>query len=503
MRSELDVLLDKVEDPILRADIRSQIERVRGKRTFGLVFESHLPERVRLPEHPIRIGVKVAYRDDQNSPVFQVRAVKGKTVTMRKVRNPDGSRLSVGQAAEVVEQTAKTVDLVVAADFGEPVFPGFRRIGSVDRGGEKPAHVVIKGENHHVLEALQFTHAGKVDCVYIDPPYNSGARDWKYDNNYVDENDAYRHSKWLAFMERRLRLAKQLLNPNQSVLIVTIDEKEYLRLGLLLEQIFPGSNIQMITLVINPKGTARYNEFSRVDEYAFFVFIGEVKLKSTGSDMLTGRDYASESDVRWRGLARTGRKGLRSNNPGSWYPIFLNKSDYSLHSIGDAIGKDVKESSAVVPDGTIAVWPPSKNGHQYSWSTVPETLRRIHAKGGFKTGRINPSKGSYPFYYLSSNAFEKIEKGEMKVVGRGPSNELLVEFSEGSKSAAPRTVWNQVAHDAGSHGTSLLDRFIPGRKFPFPKSLYAVEDALRFFLSDKPNAIILDFLEVPGPQLTP
>ncbi|HEV2800552.1 MAG TPA: hypothetical protein VGW12_08650 [Pyrinomonadaceae bacterium] len=239
-----------------------------------------------------------------------------------------------------------------------------------------------------------------------------------------------------------------------------IDEKEYLRLGLLLEQIFKGCTVQMTTIVINPKGTGRPNEFSRVDEYAFFVFIGGVRLQSIGSDMLTDRDYASESDVRWRGLARTGRKGLRSNNPGSWYPIFLNKSDFSIHSIGDVIDKDVHELTVKAPKGTIPVWPLTKDGHQYSWSTIPETLRSIHAKGGFKTGRVNPEKGSYPFYYLSSRAFEKIAKGEIIVTGRGPANELIIEFAAGSKSAAPRSVWNQVAHDAGSHGTSLLQRLI-------------------------------------------
>jgi len=381
MRSELDVLLDKIGDPILRADIHSQVERLRAKRSFGLVFESHVPERVRLPEHPIRVGVKVAYRNNADSPAFEVLAIRGEVITLRKVRNSDGSVLSTVQAAEVNNETASVGTLVVIADFGEPVFPGLRHLGSIELGGKKPTHVVIKGENHHVLEALQFTHAGKIDCVYIDPPYNSRARDWKYDNNYVDENDAYRHSKWLAFMERRLALVKKLLNPDDSVLIVTIDEKEYLRLGLLLEQVFPGCTIQMTAIVINPKGTARYNEFSRVEEYAFFVFIGGAKLHSTGSDMLTGRDYAAETDVRWRGLARTGRKGLRSNNPGSWYPIFLNKSDFSIHSIGDAIAKDVKESTVKVPRGTIPVWPPTKDGHQYSWSTVPETLRSIHAKG--------------------------------------------------------------------------------------------------------------------------
>ena len=235
-----------------------------------------------------------------------------------------------------------------------------------------------------------------------------------------------------------------------------------------------------------------------MEEYVFFVFIGAAKLQSVGSDMLTTRDYASEKDVRWRGLARTGRKGLRPNNPGSWYPIFLNKSDCSIHSIGDAIPKGVDESTINLPRGTIAVWPPTTDGHQYSWSTVPETLRAIHAKGGLKTGRVNKQKDAFPLYYLSSGAFDKIDKGEIVVVGRGPQNELIIEFVEGSKSAAPRSVWNQVAHDAGSHGTSLLQRFIPGRKFPFPKSLYAVEDALRFVVKNKPQAIVLDFFGGSG-----
>jgi adenine-specific DNA-methyltransferase len=125
-------------------------------------------------------------------------------------------------------------------------------------------------------------------------------------------------------------------------------------------------------------------------------------------------------------------------------------------------------------------------------------LRKIHAKGGFKTGRVDPKKGSYPFYYLSSGTFDKISKGEIVVVGRGPANELIIEFAERSKSAAPRSVWNQVAHDAGSYGTSLLQRLIPGRRFPFPKSLYAVEDAIRFFLKDKPKAVVLDFFGGSG-----
>ena len=91
----------------------------------------------------------------------------------------------------------------------------------------------------------------------IDPPYNTGAKDWKYNNDYVEEDDDYRHSKWLSFMERRLLVAKELLNPEDSVLIVTIDEKEYLRLGMLLEQTFPEGRITMVTSSINAAGATR------------------------------------------------------------------------------------------------------------------------------------------------------------------------------------------------------------------------------------------------------
>ncbi len=258
MADELDGLLGRVEDPALRADLRVLIDRIRAKRTFGLVFESHLPERVRLPEHPVRAASKVALRDKPAGATYQVVRVRGDKASIRKIRHPDGTQLPAPDEADAANEDRAVDTLVVIADFGEPIYPGLRRLSSVDRGGDKPAHVVIKGENHHVLEALQFTHAGKVDCIYIDPPYNTGARDWKYDNNYVDDTDAYRHSKWLAFMERRLLLARELLNPERSVLICAIDEKEYLRLGLLLEQTFPEALIQMVsTLSIRQEAPGR------------------------------------------------------------------------------------------------------------------------------------------------------------------------------------------------------------------------------------------------------
>src|SRR5262249_57015772 len=99
-----------------------------------------------------------------------------------------------------VIQSRKLVDLVVVAEFRDPIYPGLRSSGGVESGEDRPHHIVVNGENYHVLEALTFTCFGTVDCIYIDPPYNSRDKQWKYNNDYVDSDDDYRHSKWLAMM---------------------------------------------------------------------------------------------------------------------------------------------------------------------------------------------------------------------------------------------------------------------------------------------------------------
>jgi len=451
---------------------------------------------VELPGRPVRKGDKV-----------RVLPLRGSTEKgdqrlwkMRSLERENGKRVAQVEllnANELQRQQVPVEDLVVVAEFQDYIYPGLVSTGKVERGGNKPYHTVINGENFHALEALTFTHRGKIDAIYIDPPYNTGARDWKYNNNYVEGEDLYRHSKWLAFMERRLKIAKELLRPEKSVLIATVDEKEYLRFGLLLEQTFPEADIQMISSVINPKGTARANEFARVDEYIFFVKIGETSISRWNWDMLTTRDYAEDQEVRWRGLARTGRKGLRSHNPGSWYPIYVKQDGSGIHSMGETVLPGEDEPTEA-PAGTVAIWPPTSNSHQYSWSVVPDTLRLLMGKGAVKTGRIDLKKKSVPIYYLSFNQLAAIESGQLEVAGKTEDSALIVRYANGSRAAAPRTVWNMTSHDAGSHGTSLLRAIMPDRRFPFPKSLYAVEDALRFFIKDRSDAIVLDFFSGSG-----
>ena len=498
--SAIHDLIAQVGDSRLRERLAAEWANASKEKKFGLVFEDHLPELLPLHGAKPHKGDLVCRRQGALKDVWQIKTIHAGVATCVKPSNEAHPSEPTRAAAEPVQFPLD--ELLVVREFGEPIFPALVPVDTVSNGpADAPWHTLIEADNYHALQLLDYLYAGQVDCIYIDPPYNTGARDWKYNNDYVDGNDGWRHSKWLAFMERRLLIAKRLLNPAASVLIVTIDEKEVLHLGILLEQIFPGCKVQKTTIVINPKGTARYNEFSRVEEYAYFVFIGDVKICPFGSDLLTSRDYSNETHVRWRGLARTGRKGLRSNNPGSWYPIFLRTSDYTIHSIGDALPEGVDDETVVAPEGTIAVWPPSKSGKQYSWGTIPATLRQIWQKGGFKTGIVKPDKKQFPFYYISSGLFQKIESGQICVLGRGAQNELLLQYTEGQKQAMPRAVWNRVEYDAGSHGTGVLQTILGDASFPFPKSIYAVRDSIRLFTEKKKDALILDFFAGSGTTL--
>ena len=238
----------KAKDPAFGSELEREFRTLASRRSFGLNFERHRPESVELPGRPIRKGDKVRIVPPRGS------LAKGDQSLWRVLGTEatNGSRLAQIErlsADTPLRQEVSIEELVVVAEFRDYIYPGLVSTGKVERGGNKPFHTIINSENFHALEALTFTHRGKIDAIYIDPPYNTGAKDWKYNNDYVEAEDLYRHSKWLAFIERRLQVAKELLNPASSVLIATIDEKEYLRLGLLLEQTFPDAEIQMITSV--------------------------------------------------------------------------------------------------------------------------------------------------------------------------------------------------------------------------------------------------------------
>lgn len=227
MTSPLKLLLEQVEDPKLRSQLTERFAELERGRSFGLTFEEHADEAVRIPGARVTRKTTVQPVSEPGPRVYSVRRITDGIATI--VRASEDPR------------EVPVADLVVARKLGDPVYMGLTPTGEIRRGGDKPAHMIIEGENYHALQTLLYTHEAKVDVIYIDPPYNTGAGDWIYNDRYVGDTDAYRHSKWLSFMDKRLRLAKRLLTPT-GVIIVAIDDNEHHRLRVLMDDVFGEKN---------------------------------------------------------------------------------------------------------------------------------------------------------------------------------------------------------------------------------------------------------------------
>lgn len=392
----------KAKDAKIGTDLEREFRALSSRLPFGLNFERHRPEAVELPLRPIRKGDKVRVLPERGS----TRKGDQRLWLVTKIGKESGRKEAVLELPDTAESQAQTValdDLIVVAEFKDTIYPGLVSTDKVTRGGDKPCHTVINGENYHVLKALTYTHRGKVDAIYIDPPYNTGAKDWKYNNDYVEGDDLYRHSKWLAMMERRLLIARQLLNPANSVLIVTIDEKEYLRLGLLLEQVFPEAQIEMITTVISAKGVARFGQFSRVEEFIFFARIGKSTVQLGEQNMLDESRSATAQigkDIDWLGLRRREPTAKRGARPNQFYPIFVDTKTGHIESIGEPITDDVDRLKVKTPKGTFAVWPLRPNGGEGLWGITPETAKRYLKDGYIRARNYKPEFEQVAIHYL-------------------------------------------------------------------------------------------------------
>ncbi|MDQ0636358.1 adenine-specific DNA-methyltransferase [Arthrobacter pascens] len=538
MANTLSLLLDRVRslDPDLASRLSREIE-VRSK-GVGLVFENHEPEAVALPSLNVKVHNRVA--------ILPPRGIDPEALSSsRKKADRDavdplwGTIWTVSQmttdAAQLVngpdgfDETIDwpIADLVVMALFREPIYPGLTSTdGKVERGGDKPFHTVINAENFHALELLTYTHQGRVDAIYIDPPYNTRARDWKYNNDYVDPDDDDKHSKWLAFMDRRLRLARKLLNPKQSVLIVTIDEKEYLRLGLLLEQVFSDARIRMISTLINPKGVGVIEGFKRVDEYVYVVRLGAQGVKAStkvplGSKALGGiekddetatidsfgeRDQAEDISqprigLDWQTFRRrdlASARGTKKGGPRQFYPIYVNAATGTIEAVGDPLAHSMPREGAPHRPGCVSVFPIREDGTEMNWATTgPSFLDRLE-KGYARAGRATPGKPQpYVIQYLKTGSIKAIEEERAVVEGFNPDGSVIAHY-QAEMSKSPPTQWNLRSHNAEHYGTKIVRSLLPGRTFPYPKSLFAVEDILRLFVGNKPDALILDFFSGSG-----
>ena len=487
--SVISDLIEKVNDPDLRARLSEEVARMQKQKKFGLVFEEHLPEATPLYDAAISVGALVSLKDKEFKEFFRVKQMKGETLVCER-EDDSHERVELNKG-----------DVVAVAMFGQPIYPCLKPMDAVKNAPDSDLwHTLIEADNYHALQLLVYLYGGMVDCIYIDPPYNTGDKSWKYNNNYVDNSDSFRHSKWLSMMKKRLVLAKKLLNPKDSVLIVTIDEKEYLRLGCLLEELFPAANIQMISSVINPAGVSRGGEFARTDEYLFIVMLGNMAPQALPlSDDWRGKIKGGYKDkLRWNGLMRSGTNARREDRPNLFYPIYVSNDGLHINKIGDSIPLNQNRDEVESQIDSVTIWPIRSDGSEGNWQISQERLSFLYQKGYVRLGSFTDNGMS--FSYLKSGEVAKVDEGKFPIIGHRDDGSIIVDESDYEARFIPGTQWWISSHDATQLGTKLLNAII-GKRFDFPKSLYAVHDTIRFFVANKPNALIVDFFAGSGTTL--
>jgi adenine-specific DNA-methyltransferase len=497
-------LISQIQDETLRNRIQEEVSKMAKQKKFGLVFEEHMPESTPLYDMPIKSGCNVMRRDSKDDKSIYV---------VLKVEDDTAVCVKPEQKEEAV--TFELKDIVRVAEFGESIYPYLKPLDSVCNAPDSDLwHTLIEADNYHALQLLEYLYAGKVDCIYIDPPYNTGAKDWKYNNDYVDGNDAYRHSKWLSFMQRRLQLAKKLLNPKDSVLIVTIDEKEYLHLGCLLEEMFPEAHIQMVNIIINKNGVARTNEFKRSEEYAFFIMFGDCapvemeisayspyydeRNEDTYSNKIEAYDVSSPNEsVRWERLVRGGPNALRTARPNLFYPIYIDEETKTIQKIGNTISLDKDWRSLPEKQGLRAIWPLRTDGTEATWRMQPSSLQKKLDRGCARVGEYDKKNDRYSILYLADVQEDRISKGDIVITGKREDGSVIVEYASARKSV-PTTIWGGAHFSASEYGSKIITKVFGDKRFQFPKSFYATKFTVAPFVANKPNALIVDFFAGSG-----
>ncbi|MFD6516601.1 site-specific DNA-methyltransferase [Rhodococcus sp. NPDC060176] len=427
-----------------------------------MVFDRHLPESVRLVDHPIRKGVRVTLRDESMIETWTVLRFTDKTREVAVLVGDGGEQLAA--------------DLVVVREFGEPIYPGLQSIEQIANGSnDAPWHIVINGENFHALQALRSTHHEKVDLIYIDPPYNTGNDGWIYNDRYVDQNDRAKSSKWLSFMERRLIIARDLLKSTGAI-IVAIGDEEHHRLRMLLDQVFGDQNfISDVVWQGGRKNDSRY--------------------VSNGSDymLIYAKDESTiaANQIRWReqkpglhdalGAAREiwlTTDGDHTKATKAWRKWL--KEFKATGAASDAVTRfttlDV-DGRPIRTDGSIASPNPRPN----------LTYPLVHPETG---GEIPPPKNGWR--YSRAEMQRRIKSGRI-VFGadesRIPSGKTFLDEMD---TQVAESVFVRDRNPSGKHLESILGE----RRFPNPKDL----DVLMRWISlaSDSDAVILDFFGGSG-----
>lgn len=331
-----------------------------------------------------------------------------------------------------------------------------------DAGPDAPNHILIEGDNLEALTTLAYTHAGKIDVIYIDPPYNTGNKDFVYNDSYVDGEDSYRHSKWLSFISRRLRIAKKLLS-ERGVIFISIDDNEAHRLKVLCDDrergLFGEENFVTSLIWQSTPGSNTGTDIITTTEY--ILVYSKNRKECIFDGMLVDESSFPYSDEFEKERGRYALDKMDRRRVGGHYSPSL---DFGLE----------------MPDGTIR-FPgggsiQSTEGWNYLWS-------KTKIKWGLENGFIVFKKGK--------NGWNVYNKRYSRIDNSGNVIDRSIPFRN--------LITTDICNTA--QGTAEITAILGNRLFDFPKPSKLVKRLLLTIVRSKNKAIILDFFAGSGTTL--
>ena len=362
-----------------------------------------------------------------------------------------------------------------------------------DITGTGTLHRAICDDNLSAMQQLQ-DDSERFDFVFVDPPYNTGRTRDAYRNRWVNE-------EWISHVSARLRTAWPLM-ADDAVMLITVDGRSLSKVLVMIETVLPKSAWHQIVSVSNlPSGTSMKG-FRRSNEFYIFVHKGRMAPEpvTVGDHWGLAGEESTAGVIRWDRLLKSGIGHTPESSPGCFYPVYLDRSSGRIIGIGDAVGPTLMDAFSDPEAHVATCWPIRKDGSLGRWRVSAETARGLLDRGLMSTGRVKPGREEFtPIKYLMEGIVARIDDGEIQVTGYDQTTGVAqLEEAGSDRKTLPTTMWTPASHSYSAYGSWLLRRFVHGATFSHPKSLYAMEDALRFYLASAPNARLLDIYAGSG-----
>lgn len=329
----------------------------------------------------------------------------------------------------------------------------YKRILSTEE--DAPNHILIEGDNLHALTCLSYTHEGKIDVIYIDPPYNTGNKDFVYNDSYVDSEDDFRHSKWLSFMNKRLRIARRLLSDN-GVIFISIDDNEQAALKLLCDEVFGERNFVANIIWQKKTGAADARGIAVITEYIMIYVKNETYIND-----IFAKNTEAFDEKRYRYSDQHKERG----------PFYYDSLDRGSVRYSDSLNYAI-----IAPDGTT-LYPNDRttfvnDGWTWKWS-------KEKVKWGIENGFIDIAKNN-----KKKSGWSVRYKIYLNVDNEGNLIKKNVPFK------------NMITDTLNADAANDIKNIFDSKVFSFPKPVKLLHQLLKYI--DKSTLTILDFFAGSG-----